>query len=134
MASPGLSLDSIAGEVKLWMDHHGFQFYSAVLLGYNLTGSMLQALSTTFCMKVLGMESMGRALHFCNLVEEALHCRESDLFAVIKVWGVEEVLHWLQDADLEDLLGVFRLAQVDGRALLQISSGYFMGMCFCNWI
>ena len=116
------------------MDHHGFQFYSAVLLGYNLTGSMLQALSTTFSMKFLGMESMGRALHFCNLLEEALHCKDEDLFAVINVWGAEEVLHLLQDADLEDLLGVFRPAHVYARASLQISSGDFMEMFFCNWI
>ena len=67
------------------MDHHGFEVHSAALLGYGLTGSMLQAVSPTFCMKVLGMESMGRALHFCNLVEEALHFKDEDLFAAIKV-------------------------------------------------
>ena len=110
-------------EVQQWMDVVGFGDYSGALLGCRLSGSMLQAASPSFCMNGMGMVTMGQGLHFCSLVDEALHSTglDSPGLREIKELVVDQVLQWLQDMDLDDLLGHFRKCNINGLSLLQIN-------------
>jgi len=119
-------------DVQAWVESIGFSEYTAAFLEASIDGRKLLLMTPD---KLSSELVLSAAEHVSLIAMEVAELRErrglmssSELKAHHAVhpppatWGVDGVVAWLEDAGLEHYTAIFEKHQVDGAALLRLST------------